>query len=153
MNWKVPLADLDYGPEEEQAVLNVLKSKWLTMGEVTEQFERNFAIALNTKYAIAVSNATEALHMACLALGIGPGDEVIVPSLSFVATANAVLYTGADVVFARYHLAAKPDHLPAGHHQKGHPQNQGHHRDALRRIPLRHAADLPFCPREQHLRD
>jgi len=100
MNWKVPLADLDYGPEEEQAVIDVLKSKWLTMGAVTEQFERNFSLLISCKHAIAVSNATEALHMACLALDIGPGDEVIVPSLTFVATANAVLYTGADVVFA-----------------------------------------------------
>ncbi len=100
MEWKVPLSDLDYGEEEEQAVLSVLHSKWLTMGGVTEQFEQEFRALTNSNYAIAVSNATAALHMACLTLGIGPGDEVIVPSLSFVATANAVLYTGADVVFA-----------------------------------------------------
>lgn len=100
MEWKVPLADLDYGIEEEQAVLSVLRSKWLTMGAITEQFEEKFRSLTHSNYAIAVSNATAALHMACLALGIGPGDEVIVPSLSFVATANAVLYTGAEVVFA-----------------------------------------------------
>jgi dTDP-4-amino-4,6-dideoxygalactose transaminase len=55
---------------------------------------------MRVKHAIAVSNATEALHLACLALGIGPGDEVVTPSLSFVATSNAVLYTGSDVRFA-----------------------------------------------------
>jgi dTDP-4-amino-4,6-dideoxygalactose transaminase len=100
MDWLVPLADLDYGIEEEQAVLGVLRSKWLTMGAVTQEFEAQFAQLTGSKYAFAVSNATEALHLACLALGLGPGDEVIVPSLTFVATANAVLYTGAEVRFA-----------------------------------------------------
>jgi dTDP-4-amino-4,6-dideoxygalactose transaminase len=100
MNWQVPLADLDYGEAEEQAVLNVLRRRWLTMGEVTRQFEEQFAAKTGSRYALAVSNATVALHLACLALGIGPGDEVIVPSLTFVATANAVLYTGAQVRFA-----------------------------------------------------
>ncbi|PKO15143.1 MAG: DegT/DnrJ/EryC1/StrS aminotransferase [Chloroflexi bacterium HGW-Chloroflexi-10] len=103
MEWSVPLADLDYGEAEEAAVLGVLRSKWLTMGAVTQEFEKAFAALCGAAYAISVSNATEALHLACLALGIGPGDEVIVPSLSFVATANAVLYTGADVVFADIH--------------------------------------------------
>lgn len=98
--WDVPLADLDFGIEEEQAVLDVVRSRWLTMGGVTQAFEAQFASLAGSKYAFAVSNATQALHLACLALGIGPGDEVIVPSLSFVATANAVLYTGAEVRFA-----------------------------------------------------
>ena len=100
MEWRVPLADLDYGDEELQAVTEVLRSKWLTMGEITQKFETEFANMCSAKYAIAVSNATQALHLACLALDIGPGDEVIVPSLSFVATANAVLYCGAKVRFA-----------------------------------------------------
>jgi len=100
MEWRVPLADLDYGDEEIQAVTEVLRSKWLTMGEITQKFEAEFANMCSAKYAIAVSNATQALHLACLALDIGPGDEVIVPSLSFVATANAVLYCGAKVRFA-----------------------------------------------------
>jgi dTDP-4-amino-4,6-dideoxygalactose transaminase len=100
MAWKVPLADLNYGPEEERAVIDVLRSKWLTMGAITQSFEGAFAALTDARHAIAVSNATQALHLACLALGIGPGDEVIVPSLTFVATANAVLYCGADVRFA-----------------------------------------------------
>ena len=100
MAWRVPLADLDYGSEENQAVLDVLNSRWLTMGGITQEFERQFATFLGVKHALAVSNATVALHLACLALGIGAGDEVIVPSLSFVATSNAVLYTGAQVRFA-----------------------------------------------------
>ncbi len=100
MDWRVPLADLDYGPEEEQAVVKVLRSKWLTMGAITQEFEGEFARTIGVKHAIAVSNATEALHLACLALGVGPGDEVITPSLSFVATSNVVLYVGANVKFA-----------------------------------------------------
>lgn len=100
MEWRVPLADLDYDETENQAVLEVLQRRWLTMGAVTQDFEAQFAQTIHSPYTLAVSNATEALHLACLALGLGPGDEVIVPSLTFVATANAVLYTGAQVRFA-----------------------------------------------------
>ncbi len=100
MDWRVPLADLDYGEEEEKAVLDVLHRRWLSMGAVTQEFEAAFAEQLGVKHAIAVANATVALHLACLAVGLGPGDEAIAPSLSFVATSNAVLYTGAEVRFA-----------------------------------------------------
>jgi dTDP-4-amino-4,6-dideoxygalactose transaminase len=100
LDWKVPLADLNYDEKESQAVLGVLQSRWLTMGAVTQQFEQAFAGFTGARHALGVSNATVALHLACLALGIGPGDEVIVPSLSFVATANAVLYCGAEARFA-----------------------------------------------------
>jgi dTDP-4-amino-4,6-dideoxygalactose transaminase len=78
----------------------VLESGWLTMGAVSAEFENEFAAYTGAKHALAVSNATVALHMACLGLEIGPGDEVIVPSMTFVATANAVRYTGATPVFA-----------------------------------------------------
>lgn len=108
MYWRVPLADLDYGEDESRAVLDVLNSRWLSMGGVTQEFESQFAQVVGARHALAVSNATVALHLACLALGIGPGDEVIVPSLTFVATANAVLYTGAEVRFADI---AGPDDL------------------------------------------
>ena len=74
MKWRVPLADLDYGPEEEAAVLDVIRRRWLTMGAVTQEFEAAFARFTGAGFALAVSNATEALHLACLALGIGPGD-------------------------------------------------------------------------------
>jgi dTDP-4-amino-4,6-dideoxygalactose transaminase len=100
MGWNVPLSDLDYGPEEENAALDVIRRRWLTMGAVTQELERTWSDFIRVEHALAVSNATEALHLACLALGIGPGDEVIVPSLTFVATANAVLYTNAEVRFA-----------------------------------------------------
>jgi len=100
MGWKIPLADIDLGEAEQEAVLKVLKSRWLTMGEVTQDFEARFARFTGAKYALAVTNATAALHMACLAVGLQPGDEVILPALTFVATANAVRYTGAVPVFA-----------------------------------------------------
>ncbi len=100
MTWRVPLADIDFGVEEEQAVQRVVRSRWLSMGEETQQFEAEFAAFLGVRHAIAVTNATAALHLACLAAGLQPGDEAIVPSLTFVATANAVRYTGARPVFA-----------------------------------------------------
>jgi dTDP-4-amino-4,6-dideoxygalactose transaminase len=100
IDWRVELADLDYGEEERKAVLDILNGRWLTMGAVTLEFENQFAKMLGVKHAVAVTNATVALHLACLSLGVGPGDEIIVPSLSFVATSNAVLYTGAKVRFA-----------------------------------------------------
>ena len=100
MNWRIPLSDIDFNQEEEQAVLRVLKSRWLTMGGVTQQFEQEFAGYVRAKHAIAVTNATAALHLGCVAAKLGPGDEVILPSLTFVATANAVRYTGATPVFA-----------------------------------------------------
>jgi dTDP-4-amino-4,6-dideoxygalactose transaminase len=100
MNWRIPLSDIDFGDEESLAVQGVLKKRWLTMGNVTQEFEASFAAYIQARHAIAVTNATAALHLACLALGLGPGDEVIVPSLTFVATANAVRYVGATPVFA-----------------------------------------------------
>ncbi len=99
MKWRVPLSDVDMGDDEIRAVTDVLRSKWLTMGEVTQHFEQSFAGFIGVKHAFAVTNATVALHLANTALGIGPGDEVILPSLTFVATANAVKYTGAQPVF------------------------------------------------------
>lgn len=100
MNWRVPLADIDFGVEEETAVLGVLRSRWLSMGSLTQEFEKEFAAFIGAKHCLAVTNATAALHLACLASGLGPGDEVILPSLTFVASANAVRYTGAVPVFA-----------------------------------------------------
>lgn len=100
MAWKIPLSDLNFGEEEKEAVIKVLDSRWLTMGAVTQEFESAFSVFTGAKHAIAVTNATAGLHMACIAAGLGPGDEAVVPSLTFVATANAVRYTGARPVFA-----------------------------------------------------
>jgi perosamine synthetase len=81
-------------------IREVLRSGWLTSGPVVRQFEDEFASFIGTKYAIAINSCTAALHSILLALGIGNGDEVIVPTNTFVATANAVLYVGAKPIFA-----------------------------------------------------
>jgi dTDP-4-amino-4,6-dideoxygalactose transaminase len=98
--WRIPLADVDMGEPEIAAVTEVLRSGWLTMGEKTQAFEAAMAARLGVRHAFAVANGTVALHLAYAALGLGPGDEVILPALTFVATANAATYTGATPVFA-----------------------------------------------------
>ena len=96
----IPLFDLNYGSEEEDAVLRVLRSKWLTMGPETEALEHEFAEYFKVKHALAVSSCTTALHLANLAIGVKQGTEVICPSLTFVATSNSVIYAGGTPVFA-----------------------------------------------------
>ena len=100
MTWKIPLFDIDMGEEEIEEVIKVLRSKWLSMGPVTQRFEDDFADYLCVKHAFGFSSGTAALHIAHEVLGIKQGDEVIVPSLTFVATANSILYCGAKPVFA-----------------------------------------------------
>ena len=82
MYWEIPLADLDLGPEEESAVLAVLRRGWLTMGGETKDFEEEFAAFTGAKHAIAVANCTAALHLACLALGLGAGGMAILSVLN-----------------------------------------------------------------------
>ncbi|MCC6198191.1 MAG: DegT/DnrJ/EryC1/StrS aminotransferase family protein [Burkholderiales bacterium] len=100
MEWKVPLFDPDIGEAEIAGINEVLRSKWLTMGERTTRFEERFSELVGVPHAIALNSATAALHLALAALDIGPGDDVVLPSLTFVATANAVRYCGARPVFA-----------------------------------------------------
>jgi len=80
-------------------ILNVLESGWLTLGKHVSNFEEAFADEVGSKYAVGVSSATAGLHCALLSMGIGKGDEVIVPAKTFISTASAVLYTGATPVF------------------------------------------------------
>lgn len=87
------------GQEEKDAVLNVLDSGLLAAGEKVEQFEVEFAKYIGSKYAIATSSGTTALHLSMLSLGLGVGDEVITTPFSFIASANSILYTGAKPVF------------------------------------------------------
>jgi perosamine synthetase len=88
------------GPDEQAAAAAVLASGRLTQGEQVAAFEHEFADAFGAHHAVAVNSGTSALHVALLAAGIGPGDEVVVPSFTFAATANAVALTGAEPVFA-----------------------------------------------------
>jgi len=88
------------GDEEAAAAAEAVSSGWIAQGPRVAAFEEAFAAAVGAGYAVAVSSCTTALHLALVAAGIGPDDEVIVPSLSFIATANAVRYVGAMPVFA-----------------------------------------------------
>ncbi len=95
----IPIARPCIGEEEIDRVAEVLRSGMLAQGKLVEEFEREFASYVGSKYAIAVSNGTAALHVALISLGIGPGDEVAVPSYTFYATASSVILSGARPVF------------------------------------------------------
>ncbi len=93
------VSDLSYDQDEIDAVIGILKSEWLTMGPKTIEFEKQLSGYLGANEVVAVSNGTAALHLGLLSQGVGLTGEVIVPPLSFVASANAILYTGAKPVF------------------------------------------------------
>lgn len=95
----IPMTKPLLGKEEQQAIQRVLQSGWVTQGPEVEAFEQDFCSLTGSKNAIAVSNCTTALHLALLALNIGPGDEVITVSHTFIATANAIIHAGATPVF------------------------------------------------------
>ncbi len=113
VQWNVILSDVNFDEAEVAAVTEVLNSRWLSMGGITRAFEEEFAAAHGTTSAVAVSSGTAALHLAALALGLGPGDEVIVPALTFVASAATIALTGARPVFAEikgpHDLTLDPD--------------------------------------------
>ncbi|HVU89696.1 MAG TPA: DegT/DnrJ/EryC1/StrS family aminotransferase [Pirellulales bacterium] len=96
----IPITLPLFGPEEEQAAAAAIRSGWVTQGPQVAAFERAVADYCGAAHAVAVSNCTTALHLALLLHGIGPGDEVICPSMSFIATANSIRYTGATPIFA-----------------------------------------------------
>jgi len=96
----IPLTKPYFNNKEVKAVQKVLKSGWVVQGPKVKEFEEKFAKFVGAKYAIATTSCTTALHLSLVSLGIGKGDEVIVPAFTFVATANAVEYTGAKPVFA-----------------------------------------------------
>lgn len=96
----IPYGRQTIDEKDIEAVVEVLRSDYLTTGPVIEVFERKVAEYTGTKYAVAVANGTAALHAACFAAGIGPGDEVITTPITFAASANCALYCGAVPVFA-----------------------------------------------------
>jgi perosamine synthetase len=156
----IPVAEPELGEEELRNVVQAVKSGWISSkGEFIRRFEEGFARYCGARYGVATSSGTTALHLALTALGIGPGDEVLVPSLTFVATANAVVYTGARPVFIDSHpdyWCMDPDKLeeqitsrtkaiiPV--HLYGHPCNM----DAVVEIAERHNLYLVEDAAEAH---
>jgi dTDP-4-amino-4,6-dideoxygalactose transaminase len=102
---RIPVMIPWLGEEEARAASDAVLSGWVAQGPRVAEFERTFAERVGAEHGIAVSSCTTALHLCLVALGLGPGDEVVVPSLSFIATANAVRYVGAEPVFADVDLA------------------------------------------------
>ena len=111
--WKARLSELEFDERELEGVLNTLDSAWITAGPRTEAFEKAFAGISGTTEAIAVSNGTAALFLALKGLGIGPGDEVLCPSMTFVATAAAILHCGAKPVLVDICSLENPTMDPA----------------------------------------
>jgi dTDP-4-amino-4,6-dideoxygalactose transaminase len=100
MEYKIPLFDLNFDQTEEDIVVRTLRSKWISTGPKTVEFENKFAEMLKVNHALAITNCTASLHLALILIGIKPGDEIICPSLTFVATVNAIRYLNAVPVFA-----------------------------------------------------
>ncbi|MBS1932922.1 MAG: DegT/DnrJ/EryC1/StrS family aminotransferase [Bacteroidetes bacterium] len=96
----IPIAKPYLTEEEAKAAHDTILTGWITQGPRVAEFEEKFAAYTEAKFAVAVSNCTTALHLAMIVAGIGPGDEVICPSMSYIATANSIKYTGAKPVFA-----------------------------------------------------
>src|SRR3990170_2304833 len=99
MTTMIPYGRQDISDADIQAVVNVLRSDYLTQGPAVPSFEKSIADYCGTQHAVAVNSATSALHIACLALGVGKGDTVWTTPVTFVASANCALYCGAKVDF------------------------------------------------------
>ncbi|MDQ3635251.1 MAG: DegT/DnrJ/EryC1/StrS family aminotransferase [Acidobacteriota bacterium] len=99
MEYSIPLFKLNFDEAEEQAVLETIRSKWISIGPKCENFETLFSEMLSVKHAVSLSNCTDALHLALRVLDVGEGDEVICPSLTFAASVNSIKYVQATPVF------------------------------------------------------
>jgi dTDP-4-amino-4,6-dideoxygalactose transaminase len=156
--WRVPLSDLRVDDEIAAAVDEAVRSGWWSMGPRVEAFEREFAALCDSRHAFAVANGTAALHLALLALGIGRGDTVLVPSLNFVAGANCIRHVGAEPVFcdvrAEDDLTVSPEDIEAAigpttraimvMHYGGHPCRM----DEIMAVARRHG--LPIIEDASH---
>jgi dTDP-4-amino-4,6-dideoxygalactose transaminase len=124
MSWDIPLTDVILDEEDVQAVGDCLRSGWLTMGPRTKAFEEAVARHTRLPHAVAVNSGTAALHLACAALELGPGDEVIVPAFTFLATANAPRYRGATPVLCDVISPQNPNLDPADVERKLTPRTK-----------------------------
>lgn len=111
--FSIPLFDVNFDNTEVQAVADTVRSRWISMGSKVLQLEKLACERTGCKHAVAVNSCTAALHLALLAAGVGPGCEVILPSLTFVATANAVRYVGATPIFCDIISTREPNLDPA----------------------------------------
>lgn len=125
MAYDIPLFNLNFDEREAKAAYDTIKSGWISTGPKCAELEDMFANMLGAKYAVSVTNCTDALHLCCLLCGFGPGDEVICPSLTFAASANCIRYAGATPVFSDI---IGPDHInldPADIERKITPKTKG----------------------------
>lgn len=99
MAYKIPLFNLNFDGKEAQAAADTINSGWISTGPKCEELEKMFVDMFHVNYAVSISNCTDALHLCCLVSGVGLGDEVICPSLTFAASANCIRYAGATPVF------------------------------------------------------
>ena len=99
MGYKIPLFNLNFDELEAQAAYDTIRSGWISTGPKNEQLEQMFMERLRVGHAVSMTNCTSALHLCCLVRGLGPGDEVLVPSLTFAASVNCIRYVGATPVF------------------------------------------------------
>lgn len=110
----IPIANTYIGEEEAKAVYDVVRSGWISMGKKVQEFENNVANYVGAKYALAMNNGTSTLHSILIALGVGPGDEVILPTLTYISTSNVVLYLGATPVLCECDpvtFNVEPEHI------------------------------------------
>ncbi len=108
MAYKIPLFNLNFDGKEAQAAYDTIQSGWISTGPKCEELEKMFVDMFRVNYAVSMSNCTDALHLCCLVCGVGPGDEVLCPSLTFAASANCIRYAGATPVFCDI---VGPDHI------------------------------------------
>jgi perosamine synthetase len=159
----IPIAKPYLTPDEAQAAYDTILSGWITQGPEVKEFEEKFAAYAGAKHAVAVSNCTTALHLAMIVAGIGPGDEVICPSMSYIATANVIQYVGAIPVFAEvlpdsYNLDPRDCEKRITHktkaillvHQIGMPANIGAFRALAKRFKLKLIEDAACAAGSQY---
>lgn len=108
MGYKIPLFKLNFDEKEAQAAYDTINSGWISTGPKNEELEQMFIDMFHVKYAVSVTNCTGSLHLACMLCGLGPGDEVLCPSLTFAASVNCIRYVGATPVFCDI---VSPEHL------------------------------------------
>ena len=115
MGYKIPLFNVNFDEREARAAFETIQSGWISTGPKNEQLEQMFVDMWKVGYAVSMTNCTSALHVCCLVCGLGPGDEVLVPSLTFAASVNCIRYVGATPVFCDIigseHLNINPEEI------------------------------------------